>query len=181
MVFGVLIANATTLQNFQCFERHFYRFYPFAVYAGRKYKAVGLEVVFVGIHAMVHGCSLFQKIQYAFQYPYLDCTVRKGDTEEFAFEFLETLFIFQCFVFLLLNPFTLHTFCFLSYKAVMLGFQIGRANVFRAVRVLSEIAEQVDVVAPYTCITYHIAVAGCDADGIPIGGDTFRRMVYEIT
>lgn len=62
VVFGVLIANATTLQNFQCFERHFYRFYPFAVYAGRKYKAVGLEVVFVGIHAMVHGCSLFQKI-----------------------------------------------------------------------------------------------------------------------
>ena len=31
MVFGILVANATTLQDFQRFERHFYRFYPFAV------------------------------------------------------------------------------------------------------------------------------------------------------
>lgn len=37
VVFGVLIAYPTTLQDFQRFERHFYRFYPFAVYAGGKY------------------------------------------------------------------------------------------------------------------------------------------------
>ena len=130
---------------------------------------------------MVHGRSLFQKFQYAFQYPYLDCTVRKGDTEELAFEFLETLFIFQCLVFLFLNPFTLHTFRFLPYKAVMLDSQVGRANVFRAVCVLTEIAEQVYVVAPYTCITYHVAVTGCDADGVPISGGTFGRIAYKIT
>ena len=130
---------------------------------------------------MVHGCSLFQKFQYAFQYPYLDSTVRKGYAEKLAFEFLETVFIFQCHALLFFNPFTFQTFRFLPYKAVMFGFQVGRANVFRIVRVLTEVAEQVNIIAPYPCITYHIAVTGCDTDGIPIGGDTFGRMVYEIT
>ena len=31
VIFGIFVANATTLQDFQRFERHFYRFYPFAV------------------------------------------------------------------------------------------------------------------------------------------------------
>lgn len=56
----------------------------------------------------------------------------------------------------------------LVHKSVVFGFEVGRADVFRAVRVLAEMPQEVYGVTPHGAVSNGVAVADTYLYGCPI-------------
>ena len=75
--------------------------------------------------------------------------VGEHQSEEDAFGFQIGLLVLNRLLPLLFRPLTLPLSVTLCHQYVVFGFEVGRADVFRAVRVLAEMTEQVYGVTPH--------------------------------
>lgn len=125
---------------------------------------------------MVHYRSFFCKLRHAFQYTDVQCSVRKDDTEEFAFEFAVFLFVLLRFLLPFLQLLAFPLSVAFPYQPVVFGFEVGRANILRAVRVLTKMTEQVYHIAPHRAVGYGVAITDADFNGCPIVPDIESTM-----
>jgi len=89
------------------------------------------------------------KLRHALQYTHLQSAVREGDAEEYAFEFAVCLLVFLRLADAFLQLLALYLLVALVHKSVVFGFEVGGANVLRAVRILAEVPQEVYGVAPH--------------------------------
>ena len=117
---------------------------------------------------MVHCRTFFRKFRHALQYSDIQSAVSNDDAKEFPFEsalfFLVSLRFFPAFLQLLLSPLSVA----FPYQLVVFGFEVGRTDIFRVVRVLAEMLEQVYHIAPHRAVLYGVAVADAYLYGCPI-------------
>ena len=78
-----------------------------------------------------------------------DKAVGEHKSEEDAFGFQIILLVLNRLLPLLFRPLTLSLQVALSHQLVVFRFEVGRSDVLRAVRVLSEVAEEVYHVTPH--------------------------------
>ncbi len=64
------------------------------------------------------------------------------------------------------------------HQLVMFGFEVGRADVFRAVRVLAEMTQEVYGVTPHGAVSNGVAVADTYLHGCPILSNIERNCGY---
>ena len=88
--------------------------------------------------------------------------------EEDAFGFQIVLLVLNRLSPLLFRPLTLPLQVTLCHQLVVFRFEVGRADVFRAVRILAEMTQEVYGVAPHGAVRNGIAVADANLDGCPI-------------
>ena len=97
---------------------------------------------------MVHQPSFRYHFLHALYDLDADKVVGEHKPEEDAFGFQIVLLVLNRLLPLLFSPFTFPLAVAFLHQLVVFGFEVGRANVLRAVRVLSEVAEEVYHVAP---------------------------------
>ena len=97
-----------------------------------------------------------------------DKAVGEHKSEEDAFGFQIVLLVLNRLLPLLFRPLTLPLQVAFSHQLVMFHFEVGRADVLRAVRVLAEMSQEVYGVAPYGAVRNGVAVADANLDGCPI-------------
>ena len=133
---------------------------------------------------MMHSYPFFQMLLHTLQYANLDCAVREMDTEEFGFEFSETLFIFDC-----LLPFSFDFFFFslpayFVFYTVVLGLKVFGTKVLRAMNIFAQMAEHIHIIAPQGNVFYLISVTNGNLIRLPIGFkcpcvvEKIAQMVY---
>ena len=97
-----------------------------------------------------------------------DKAVREHKSEEDAFGFQIVLLVLNRLLPLLFRPLTFSLQVALCHQLVVFHFEVGRADVFRAVRVLAEMSQEVYGVAPHGAVRNGVAVADANFDGCPI-------------
>ena len=98
---------------------------------------------------MVHQRTLFRYLGNTLQYSDIQCAVRDDDTEKLAFLQQVVFLILGGFLSAQCQAFTFFLAVTLFHQLVVLGFLVGRTNIFRAANVLARPPQQVDGVAPY--------------------------------
>ena len=96
------------------------------------------------------------KLRNALQHTHLQSAVREGYAEKYAFEFAVCLLVFLRLADAFLQFLALYLLVALVHKSVMFGFEVGGADVLRAVRVLAEKPQEVYGVTPVKAIGKHI-------------------------
>lgn len=122
----------------------------------------------VATHAMVHGFSLCFHFLHALNNFDKDKVVGEHQPEEHSFVFLIVLLVLNRLSPLLFRPLTLPLQVTLCHQLVVFRFEVGRADVLRAVRVLVEMTQEVYGVAPYGAVRNGVTVADANLDGCPI-------------
>ena len=117
---------------------------------------------------MVHHSSFLRHFLNALYDLDADKAVGEHKSEEDAFGFQVILLVLNRLSPLLFRPLTLPLSVALCHQLVMFRFEVGRADVFRAVRVLAEMPQEVYGVAPYGAVRNGVAVADANLDGCPI-------------
>ena len=97
-----------------------------------------------------------------------DKAVGEHKSEEDAFGFQIVLLVFNRLLPLLFRPLTLPLQVAFSHQLIVFRFEVGRADVFRAVRVLAKMTQEVNGVAPYGAVRNGVTVADANLDGCPI-------------
>ena len=108
------------------------------------------------------------KLRHALQHTHLQSAVREGDAEEYAFEFAVCLLVFFRLADAFLQLLALYLLVALVHKSVVFGFEVGGADVLRAVRVLAEMPQEVYGVTPHGAVSNGVAVADTYLHGCPI-------------
>ena len=104
---------------------------------------------------MVHHPPFFRHFLHAFYDLNTDKAVGEHKSEEDAFGFQIVLLVLNRLLPLLFRPLTLPLQVTLCHQLVVFRFEVGMADVFRAVRVFSEMPQEVYGVAPYgACLLY---------------------------
>ena len=129
---------------------------------------------------MVHCLTFFHIFVHALQYSHLDSSIGKRYAEKLTFEFFEFFLVLSCLLAFSLQfqPFIVRSTS-LCVEVVLL-VQIVGTNVFRAVGVLAEEIELLDIVAPYRTVLNRVAVADCDTQRCPIVGNPFGLAVHKV-
>ena len=97
-----------------------------------------------------------------------DKAVGEHKSEEDAFGFQIILLVLNRLLPLLLRPLTLPLQVAFSHQLVVFRFEVGRADVLRAVRILAEMTQEVDGVTPHGAVRNGVTVADTYLDGCPI-------------
>ena len=159
MIFRIFITQSSRLQHLECFEAQFYGLDPLVLYPCGEYQRIRFEVIFALSHAVVQRITLvvvgFHAIQYTDDYR----SVRELQTEELAFQLPKTCLVFPRPFHLLLAFFLLLENTHLVLILVMLGFQIGGANIVGVVQVLAASVEHTEIIHPYSNVRYPILLA----------------------
>ena len=108
------------------------------------------------------------KLRNALQHTHLQSAVREGYAEKYAFEFAVCLLVFLRLADAFLQFLALYLLVALVHKSVMFGFEVGGADVLRAVRVLAEKPQEVYGVTPHGAVSNGVAVADTYLHGCPI-------------
>ena len=117
---------------------------------------------------MVHYPSFLHHFLHALYDLGADKAVGEHKSEEDAFGFQIVLPVLNCLLPLLFRPLTLPLQVAFSHQLVVFRFEVGRADVFRAVRVLTQMTQEVYGVAPYGAVRNGVAVTDANLDGCPI-------------
>ena len=117
---------------------------------------------------MVHCPAFSNHFRHAFYYLNMNEVVCEHQPEEHPFGFQIVLLVFQCLLPFFFCLFTLPLPFTFPHQPVMLGFEVGRANVFRIAQVFSEMTQQVCHVTPCGAVRYDVAVADADFHRLPI-------------
>ena len=98
---------------------------------------------------MVHYPSFLHHFLHALYDLDADKAVGEHKSEEDAFSFQVVLLVLNRLFPLQFRPLALPLQVALCYQLVVFRFKVSRADVFRAVRVLAEMSQEVNGVAPY--------------------------------
>ena len=101
---------------------------------------------------MVHQPSFLNHFLHAFNDFDKNKVVGKYKPEEHSFVFQIVLLVLNRLLPLLFRPLTLPLQVALCHQLVVFRFEVGRADVFRAVRVLAKMTQEVYGVAPYGAV-----------------------------
>ncbi len=117
---------------------------------------------------MVHHPSFLRHFLNALYDLDADKAVGEHKPEEDTFGFQIVLLVLNRLLPLLFRPLTLPLQVAFSHQLIVFRFEVGRADVFRAVRVLAEMPQEVYGVAPYGAIRNGVAVADANFYLMPI-------------